>query len=217
MEIDSLVLNDAVARLEQRDPSDNSRPRFHWKSVEFKNESEKAGKQVFKDVEYVEIIVPGQRKSQVVCKVTDEHRRRWPAHYAAWKGNRESPTVGMPLEKWTLIGPSEVEMLRYQHVHTVEELANLTDAQLQDCGPGTRKLQTKAKAWVKQAQGNAGLSEALAKNEALEKRLSGMEAQLQQALEALAKGNQPEKPAKRTRARKPEAEAPPADEAEGEE
>lgn len=188
---------------------DNCRPRFHLKSVEITSESEKAGRPVFRDIEYVEIHIPGDRKSTVDRKVRDEDKRRWPQHYAAWKANQELPSDGMPLEKWTLISPSEIDNFKYGHVRTVEQLAGLSDTQLQTFGPGSRKLRETAKAWLKQAGDNAGLSKMAAENDRLRDDLASTRNQLDSVLKRLAKleaGDDDDTPAPRKR--KPRATVP---------
>lgn len=165
---------------------DNCRPRFHLKPVYMEAESAAAAREIYRDFEYVEITVPGQPKSTVDRKVRPEDMRRWPVDYQAFKLNLQAPTAGTPLRRWTLISPAEVETLEYMKVRTVEELAGLSDSQVQNCGPGTEKLRRNAKAWLKQAKDNAGLSEMSARIDQMEGQLALTTKALEKALAQLA-------------------------------
>lgn len=195
---------------------DNCRPNFHLKSVRMDAESEAKGRDVYRDFEYVEIIIPGQRRSTIDRKVREEDKHRWPQAYAAFKANREMPLEGTPLEKWTLASPADVENMKFMNVRTVETLAALTDSQCQECGMGARKLRGLAQEWLTQANGNAGISQLSAKNEALEIRVSELERQLEDALKqnrklkakAEAEEDDEETPAPKRRGKKAVAETP---------
>jgi len=166
---------------------DNCYPVFHYKAVLMENASQEAGQPVYKDIEYVQIIVPGSRKSEVDRKVRDEDKKRWPQEYAAWKAKQELPANGMPLEKWTLIAasPAMIETLRFHNVRTVEHLAGMTDSQVQECGRGVLKLREQAVEFLAQAKGNAGISKMAAEKDALEARVVKLERDLGAALKAL--------------------------------
>ncbi|WP_395443572.1 hypothetical protein [Caulobacter sp. UC70_42] len=109
------------------DKGDNARPRFYSKPVKNNFRSESEGRPVFEDKEFVEILVPGDRKTVVDTLVKDEHKRRWPREYAAFKAGQEVPVEGTPLEEWPQITRSQVEELKFAHIRTVEQLASLPD------------------------------------------------------------------------------------------
>jgi len=208
MEFTTAVLDSAA----NKPIADGCRPEFYFRSVHFDGLDAAAGKPVFKDVEYVRIVVPGDKTSQVDRKVRPEDLQRWPQQYAAWKANNELPMEGMPLEKWTLISPAEVDTFKYFKVRTVEDLAKLTDTQIQNLGTGAMRLRKEAIAWVQQAEGNAGISKVAVENERLNIELAGVKRQLQELLDREGGGAEPEPPrgalddpppagAKRTRTR----------------
>lgn len=109
------------------DKNDNARPRFYSKPVKNNFRSETEGRPVFEDKEFVEILVPGDRKTVVDTLVKEEHKRRWPREYAAFKAGQEVPVEGTPLEEWPQISRSQVEELKFAHIRTVEQLASLPD------------------------------------------------------------------------------------------
>jgi len=128
-------------------------PRFHMKAVKAGGLSQKEGRPVFQDKEFVEIITPGDTRSIITREVSDDDRRRWPTQYAAFKAGREMARTGTPLEMWPLIdSPALVQTLKQQQIHTVEELAGLDDRGIQNVGMGGRMWREKAQLWLSEAK-----------------------------------------------------------------
>lgn len=110
--------------------------RFSMRAVENKAKSLAEGRPIYEDVEYVEIQVPGDKSNIVHKRVTDEHRQRFAPAYNRWKqGHTGDGVVGTRLSEWPLISRSRVEELAYFSVHTVEQLAAVSDGNLQNIGP----------------------------------------------------------------------------------
>lgn len=115
-----------------------------------------AGHPVYDDVEYIRIIVPGDKQNEIHRPANDFERRRFARQYAEFKAGTREAQSGMPLKEWTAISASQVKELAYHHVYTVEQLAGLSDANIQNIGP-IRGLQAKAKDYLEKAAGNAPL------------------------------------------------------------
>lgn len=117
------------------------------------------------EVEYYEIRIPGSKDARS-GPVTEAIKQRFPRHYKAFKNRVAAPVSGSPLADWAGITRAEAEMLSYNNVKTVEQLANLADGNMTDIRGGVR-LKQKAQAWLKDREGLKG-SEDLARE--LEKR-----------------------------------------------
>jgi hypothetical protein len=163
---------------------DNCIPRFHVKPVKNEFKSGQAGHDVFDEIEYVEIIVPGQKNQIVDERVKNEHRQRWPNQYAAFKANLEPPLEGTPLKEWPAISASRVAELQSANIKTVEQLANLADQFLTKF-QGGHSLREKARLWLEQAAGNQPLMKLQAENEALRDQLKALEANHQDQINRL--------------------------------
>ena len=100
-------------------------PRFYMEKRKHKAESRKQGRDVYRNVEYVEIVIPGDRNSNVRTKVTDVHRQRWPDKYKAFVENREDVPDGTPLSMWPPMtsNPAEVNRPRPHRLMTSEAVA----------------------------------------------------------------------------------------------
>src|SRR5687767_12230241 len=62
--------------------------------------SRTAGRPIFTDTEYVEIMVPGDKQNIIHRPVTSEDRRRFARQYDAWLTGKGEQLVGTPLAEW---------------------------------------------------------------------------------------------------------------------
>ena len=175
-------MTDAFMAPAYHDPKgqrDNIIPRFYIKGLKNNFLSEQQGKEVFEDVEYVEMLVPGDKFSEVHERVKDSHKARWPVQYAAFKANQEAPSEGTPLEEWPPMSPGMVMQLKSNKVRTVEQLAALSDSQLGNVLPmGGHSMREKARNWLKQAEGLAPLSDMQQKLDTANAQIAALERQV---------------------------------------
>lgn len=115
----------------------------------------------FREVEYLELLIPGDSKSSPVHLVDDRLRERYSAHYKAFKENREMPTEGTPIEVWLGANDPRVHMLRSLHIRTVEHVSEMSDTTLAQIGIGGREMRSRAQAFL-EAQQTAGVADKLA-------------------------------------------------------
>jgi hypothetical protein len=149
-----------------RDPSapkSPAIPQFFTDAVKLEWKSRQEGRPIFEDREFVRIIIPGDRRSMAVEPVSEEHKARWPREYEAFRIGREAPLEGTPLSEWpvSLMSPARVQELAYFNLRTVEQLAAVNDAQLQNLGMGSRELRERARTWLEVAEKGAGPIERL--------------------------------------------------------
>jgi hypothetical protein len=149
-------------------------PRFHLEPRHNAHRSEKEGRAVYDDVEYVEITVAGDTRTVVDERVKPEHKERWPQAYKAFKEGRELAEDGTPLEAWPLLTPGQVMEFKALNIRTVDALAALDDGNLNKLGTGGRNIREKAKAFLETAAGFAPASKALAEVEDLKAQMAVM-------------------------------------------
>ena len=138
-------------------------PQFFVEAVHMEFLSKQEGRPIYNDQERVKIIIPGDRRAMAVEPVNDEHKARWPKEYAAFKAGLEAPLEGTPLREWPVsaMTASRAEELAYLHIKTVEQLAAVNDAQLNNLGMGARELRERARLWLSVAQQGAAPIERL--------------------------------------------------------
>lgn len=138
------------------------RASFYMGSIEDAVASEKAARPMFKDVPFVKIFTPGDKDNIINQPAwVDErnpnaHNKRFPMEWAAFKSGVQSEYgTGTPLKEWTAISRSQVETLVFMKVFTVEDLASVSDGNLQALGAGYLALRQKAQAYLADAQKGA--------------------------------------------------------------
>ena len=121
--------------------------KFFVKSVQNVMESGKQGRPVFKEKVYIEIRIAGQRDAQACRPVTHADKQRFPEHWKAYNDRTAPPTEGSPLAEWAMISRSQVNELAFSNVKTVEQLASISDTNLQSI-MGGNILREKAIKWL---------------------------------------------------------------------
>jgi hypothetical protein len=110
------------------------------------------GMPVHDDVIMIEVITPGERDSTRVA-ATELHKRRFPRQWEAFKSGQEMSQSGTPIDLLFPAEPSTVLRLKSQNVHTIQQLAALSDSAKQSLGMGGQQFQDKARAFLSSAQG----------------------------------------------------------------
>lgn len=153
--------------------------------------SESAKRNIYKDVPWVKIYVPGD-KNTVIDRIAWLDARhpasdvsRFAQHYERFqKGTDQSKLDGMPLTEWPQITKSQVIELAYHGVKTVEHLANLSDVNLQKLGPGALALCSAAKAYLERASADAGKANLKVELEIRDSEIAELKAQVAAILKA---------------------------------
>lgn len=101
-----------------------------------KGATEIEGRQIFKEVDYIKIVVPGDNLTEIDRPVYDNDKTRFPIQWANYlnRTSAEGKYEGTPLIEWALISRSQAEQLRAAKFYTVESIANASDQQIQSIG-----------------------------------------------------------------------------------
>lgn len=112
---------------------------------------------------------------------------RFGEYIAAYKANNAAVIqAGTPLEAWPAVTRTQIAMLRFHGVHTVEALSGLHDEQIGRIGPGGRELVNKAVAYLKSARDSESTMKAEAEKAALQSRLDALELKYTEIMEAVS-------------------------------
>ena len=151
---------------------------FFTDAVEIKAESEKQGRPIFKDLPHIRKMIPGD-SSNVVERVAKEHdMRMYPREWEAFQRQQVTGVTGTPLEQWPQVTRAQVKESKYFEVHTVEQMAELSDMSCQRMGMGFSELRTKAKAYLQAAAGTAAQTAQAAENQRLHDEIEALKAQM---------------------------------------
>lgn len=154
-------------------------------------ESEAAGRPIFRDVEHVRILIPGDNRTEVFRIATEHDKERFEAQYTAFKKglSGDDQISGTPLSQWTALTPAEVKGFDAIGIKTVEHLAAMSDHVKQRVGMGSEEYQAKAKAYLAAAADNAAVTQMAGENERLKADIADLRRQVAE-LAALAEASE---------------------------
>ena len=146
---------------------------FYKKSVKQDIASDEAGRPIFKEFDFVRIMIPGDNLTEIDTYAQESHKQRFPrqwAHYQNQVSNHED-IIGTPLDQWPQITRSQADELRGLKFHTVESIADCSDQQLQRigmvAGMSPHNFRIKAKAFLNLANDSAEVAQREAELQAL--------------------------------------------------
>ena len=154
MAIDSDVIN----------PDSRLHVTFYKRAIEIKDESAAQGRPIFREYDFVKILVPGDALNEIDTIARDGHKERFPRQWAAYmnKVGNEGGYEGTPLSQWPQVSISQAEELKGLKFHTVESIAHASDQQLQKigmiAGMSPFQFRDKAKAFLNLATESAEAS-----------------------------------------------------------
>jgi hypothetical protein len=176
---------------------------FYKKSMKQEDASNEAGRPIFKEFDFVRIMIPGDNLTEIDTYAQESHKQRFPrqwAHYQNQTAGHED-VVGTPLDQWPQITRSQAEELRGLKFYTVEAIADCSDQQLQRigmvAGMSPHNFRLKAKAFLNLANDSAEVAQREAELQALRQendkikaetdaKLSKMQEQMEALLAAVA-------------------------------
>lgn len=165
---------------------------FYIESVKREFKSEEAGRPIHEDAEFVRILIPGDKNTAIEREATPEDKHKFALEYARFKnGEREAAqTVGTPLSQWPAMSRALAKDFAALNIHTVEQLANLSDTGKQAFGMGANEWSAKAKAFLETASSSAAAQKYATENEALKRDIEILKGQI---AEISARTGTPEK------------------------
>lgn len=162
-------------------PQSGVYPQFILDQVQDNVASEREGRPIFREVERVEIVIPGGASlTKHVANVTDEHRQRWPKEYEAFKQGHEVSPDGTPLEEWPILKRSQVLELKALGFKTVEHVRDMSDQSIQRIGMGGRMLKERALIFLDDAERIAATTRLSAENDRKDAEIAALRAQVTQ-------------------------------------
>ena len=158
---------------------------FYKRPMPNEFESNKQGRPIFYDADFVKIMIPGDKDSIIDTFAREDHKKKFPQHWAHYQNQQagDSREIGTPLAQWPRLTPSQVEELRALKFFTVEAVANASDAQLQKIGMAAGMspyaFRDHAVRFLKVAEGDSAAQEA-------EERTKQLEAEKQALVDQMA-------------------------------
>jgi hypothetical protein len=164
---------------------------FYKKSMKQEDASNEAGRPIFKEFDFVRIMIPGDNLTEIDTYAQESHKQRFPrqwAHYQNQTAGHED-IVGTPLDQWPQVTRSQAEELRGLKFHTVESIADCSDQQLQRigmvAGMSPHNFRLKAKAFLNLANDSAEVAQRESELQALKEENAKIKAETDAKLAAM--------------------------------
>lgn len=151
--------------------------RFSMVARKNEKKSTEAGRPIFDDLEYVEIMTPGDKQNIIHRPIRAADIEEFGEQYRRWKAGAEEQQSGTLLSEWPGVTRSQVEELAYFKIRTVEQLADLSDGNAAKLG-AIQALREKARDYVAKAKAEAPLDKVRAENADLKNEVETMKRQL---------------------------------------
>lgn len=154
---------------------------FYWMAIEDEEKTKAQGRPIYKNKEMVRISFAGNNTKIVDRAVrheptntspsdTDRFHRQW----EAFQNQQKQVPDGVPLEHWAALNKAQVMELKALNIHTVEQMANLSDHHLK---MGMRQIRDKASAWLEEADAGTRVLAQQTEIEDLKKEIEAMKNQ----------------------------------------
>jgi len=141
--------------------------------------TKEAGRPIFEDIPYIQIMQPGNKDSVKVAPATARDKQRFPEHYRKFVAREDQEALeGTPLREWAGVTASQCKEFEFLNILTVEQLAAVSDSNGQGI-MGLGFLKEKAAKFIENAKLGAtaeALAEMKAENASLLARLEALEA-----------------------------------------
>lgn len=147
---------------------------FYNEPVYMEADSAREGRPIYQDFEHVKIQPLGQNKTVVVRRVEDSDKFRFAQKYAQFKNQELQSHTGTPVSEWAVITRSQALEFKGVGIHTVEDVANLSDLNVTNF-LGGHKLREKAVAFLAQAKDGSALTSLQKENEDLRASLEALQ------------------------------------------
>ena len=164
---------------------------FYKKSMKQEDASNEAGRPIFKEFDFVRIMIPGDNLTEIDTYAQDSHKQRFPrqwAHYQNQVAGHED-IIGTPLDQWPQVTRSQAEELRGLKFYTVEAIADCSDQQLQRigmvAGMSPHNFRLKAKAFLNLANDSAEVAQRESELQALKEENAKIKAETDAKLAAM--------------------------------
>jgi len=158
--------------------------RFWLHPKENPRKSKEAGRPIYDEVEMVSIMAPGNTKTEFTGRAHSMHydaneqrqrtyAERFAEHYSQFKAGLEEQVQGTPLSEAAFLSVGQRAEMRAKQIKTVEQLAAMSDRDIQKMGMGFRKHVDAARAYLDTANGTSVMTKEI---EELRRQIAALQA-----------------------------------------
>lgn len=182
-----LVQKPVFDSIPRKSEMSNVIPRFYTLQVPTDQVDGETGLRSFRNVDYVELLIPGDKGNAPTKRVNDAIKQQYPDAWRAFKERGEAMDMaggGLPLKAWPGVRPEVALSLEQIHIFSVQQLASMADQKLSQPGfMGLRDLREKAKLFLEERGKEAPLSALQAQIDEMKKQMDLTKHQLQEQID----------------------------------
>lgn len=160
---------------------------FYRKPVMQPGLSKEAGRAIYKETDFIKIMVPGDKLSVIDRPVDEIDKRRFADRYAKWLAGQGNVVEGTPITSLPKMTPAKVEEYKFFNIHTVEQLADAPD-NLGQKFMGFHEDKRSAKNFLEIAKGNAPIEKMNQELKERDAKIEELAAQIDALTKMMSKG-----------------------------
>ena len=164
-----------------QDPDAVMIARFYVRAVKNNFLSNKEGRPIFQDKIYCEYYPAGNTILRMDVPSTSVHEQRFAKQWAYFQATKKEDIngAGTPLSQWAILSPADVENLKGMKIHTIENIAAMSDQAMGVLGMGIAGMaphvfRARAQAYLGSAKDSALPQQQAAEIEEMKKQLAEM-------------------------------------------
>jgi hypothetical protein len=143
--------------------------------------SRDAGRPIYEEVDFIEIMVPGDKHSVIDRRIRNLDTRRFSRQWQAYKAGRVDQQSGTPLTALPFMSASKAEEYKFFNIVTAEQLAGAADGSTAaQAIMGFNGDKQKATAYLQMAAGNAPILQMQQSLEEKDNQIAAMQEQMNQ-------------------------------------
>lgn len=168
-----------------RNPDSALHVRIYNRPVQNHFRTQQEGVPIFDDIVYIEIHTPGNQLNVVDTPIRDEHKQRFPLHWAHYQNThgKDGSVQGTPIAQWPMITAGQGETLKALGFLTVQQVAFASDDQVSrvgmHAGMAPFSLRDRAKRFLEAAAGDAALNKNAAEMDEMRQQIAALTARLE--------------------------------------
>lgn len=154
--------------------------RFFRKAKQNSEKTAVAGRPIFEEEDYIQIMIPGDRTSTIVRPVSPIDKARFGKQYEHWQRTQQEEMLqGTPLDAWGIMNLAQIEEYRYFGIRTIEQLASLRDDICQKI-MGATALKQRAESFLQMAKDAAPMQAMQLELKKRDDTISGLQTQMEE-------------------------------------
>ena len=127
-------------------------------------------------IEVVTLRIAGDNLSQAVVPVDDVIRERFADEYSAWKKDGAAVDPRTSLKAWGVFNAKQIADLELHNVHTVEDIAALSDSNVHVLGVNAQRMRDRAIAFLSCGGDSLTLRQLQAENRSMKTEIAELRA-----------------------------------------